>query len=134
MQIAAQHARPARAVFGAWIWVVVSVALTALPAYAGTPKLAAPMVPEAVRLHPAAEPLRNDLQITTLAPGEQPGLPNLEMLPPPKHTLQMMFGPTLLKREEPYRGESFGSDYSSNPGREDRHIPLPGIALKVPLY
>jgi hypothetical protein len=103
--------------------------------WAGTP-----MEPEAVRVGAPAQAdswgnLRTGFAAGAppLAPGDIAPMPNRDIHAPAAPKSGVTVGPVWLKAETPYRGESFGSDSTSDPGKRDRHMPLPGFAVKLPL-
>ncbi len=44
------------------------------------------------------------------------------------------FGPGLFQHKAFYRGDGFTPDSSPQIAQQSKHLPLPGISMKVPLY
>ena len=65
---------------------------------------------------------------STLAP-----MPDLDIRAPADTTRHLGIGPVFTRQADPYRGETFNSDSTSNPGTRDQRFPISGFTLKLPL-
>jgi hypothetical protein len=131
MICAKQHSRFSGAMAAIWVALILAfAAVSSAPVRA-----AAPAVPEAVRLGLPTKIPATGISGTAPTPAQSSvPLSNLDLEAPPDRAKSLAVGPAWIKPEAPYRGETFGGTSPTDPGRQDRHLPLPGISVKVPLY
>ncbi len=65
---------------------------------------------------------------STLAP-----VPDFDIRAPAESSRSLRIGPVFNRQPDSYRGETFNSDSTSNPGLRDQRFPISGFTLRLPL-